>query len=128
MSCARAVRSLLLGFGCPFAERFSRRIVEDLAQPPIHYQDFPKWANHHILGLEIAMDDSTRVSKCDRLGDAQQQAQAISEDGNLRNKVVEAQALYVLHAVEDPAIRQCPGIVNRDDSRMLQPSQNVRLA
>ena len=74
------------------------------------------------------MDNAARMRKCHRLGDAQHQTHALYKTGNARQKLVESLPLDVLHAVEHSAILKGSCVMNRNDARMFQSSQNVSFA
>ena len=40
-----------------------------LGQPPVHHLHLAKGAHHHVVRLEVAVDDALGVGEADRLGD-----------------------------------------------------------
>src|SRR5713226_5079983 len=95
--------------------------------PTIHHQELAKRAHHHVLRFEVAMDDAARVRECDRFADPLEEAQCISRRFELPGVLVEPTALHPLHHVKQATVRKPPQVMNRDDARMLQMSEDSGL-
>jgi hypothetical protein len=48
-----------------------------LRDTPVHHHHLAEGAEHHVLGFEVAMDDTLRVCERDRLADPFEDPQAL---------------------------------------------------
>ena len=73
------------------------------------------------------MDDAVGVGEGDRLADPLEGAQALGQ-GDGAGVLVQPQAPDALHGVEDAAVRERAGVVDRDDAGVLQTGEHAGLA
>ncbi len=91
----------------------------DPRQAPVHHQHFAVVAEHHVLGLQVAVHDAVGVGEGDRVGHAQQDAQVVVER-LLRQHLVPGRAFDALHRVEQRAGVVRAQVVDRHDVRMVE--------
>lgn len=91
---------------------------------PIHHQHFAEVAEHHVLRLEIAVDDAVGMSEGDRFADAQENAQQL---GRRSLQFIETPPAHELHGVPEAPIRQQPDVVQRHDPGMFEPGDGPGL-
>ncbi len=110
-------------------------------QAPVHHERLPVLPQHHVAGLEVAMQDAAAVGVGDRLADVDESAQQAAEleagivgrrPGGPRpveavDGLLEAVAADESHRVERPAVGMTPQAVDRHDARMLEAAGDLRL-
>ncbi len=74
------------------------------------------------------MDEAAGVREGDRLADAFEDPQPLGQVGHMAQVVAERLAADPLHDVEEPAVGEPAGVVDRDDARVFEPSEDARLA
>ena len=68
------------------------------------------------------------VREGDRLADAFEEPQALGQVGHASELFSQRPALDALHHVEQPAVGQPAGVVDRHDARMFEPGEHACLA
>ena len=99
-----------------------------LGDAPVHHVDLAESADHHVLGLEIAMHDTVGVREGHRVENAAERNQANVDGCAVANHLVQPTALHELHHIEGAAVGKRACVVHRDDARVIQPGQDVRFA
>jgi hypothetical protein len=74
------------------------------------------------------MNNAVRVCEGNRVANSLKLSQSISQRSSVGGVFIKTIATHILHRVENSAVRQRAGIVNRHDSRMLEPRDDLRLA
>lgn len=103
-------------------------LLEQSCDPEIGNLDPPLAIEQQVFGLDVAMHDSVLVRVLQRLTDSRQNRQRF-----LGRQLLRAEQLAKVHAVDEFHQQEEIGsgaseIVNRDDVRMVQASQRLRLA
>ena len=70
------------------------------------------------------MDEAARVRERDGFADAFEEAQALGQVGTCRSARASVSPADALHHVEEPAIGEAAGVVNRDDAGMFEPGED----
>ena len=105
-----------------------RGALEELRDAPVHHDHLAELADHHVLRLEVAMDDAPRVREGDRLADPREQAQRLGEREARPRERIDPGAAHPLHHVEGASVAEGPGVVDGDDAGVLEPRQDRRFA
>ena len=92
---------------------------------PVQDHDFSEIAQHHVLGLDIAMHDAAGVCEGDRVGDLHQDVQVFALRLGL-DVARPGRAFHPLHAVEQRPIMVAAKVVDGDDIGMFQFARNNR--
>ena len=103
-------------------------LAQRLGHAEIHHQRVPA-AEHHVLGLEIAVDHAVAVGFGERVGDVAEDAHRVADRqlALLRQLVAEGGAVHVRHdVVEQPVGRA--RVVQRQDMGVLQGRRHLDLA
>jgi hypothetical protein len=104
---------------------------QDLGQAPVHYLDLAERADHHVGGLEVAVDHAPGVSVGDGLGDrledAEEPRKVVGRVLAGGHQVGQGPALDQLHGEVGPGVAEGPQLVDRDDPGVLQLAADLRL-
>jgi hypothetical protein len=110
----------LLRFFCRLPFR-----AQQLGDAPVHDERFAERPDHHVLGLEVAVDHAVGVGERDRLADPLEEPERGAEVAVLLDPDVEAIPLHELHHVIGAAVRELAEVVDGDDDGMLEPSRGA---
>ena len=80
-----------------------------------------------LFGLEIAMDEASRVRERDRLADALEEPKPLGRVGDAAQVIAKRAPADTLHDIEESPVGQPPEIVNGDDAGMLERGEDARL-
>src|SRR2546427_3175718 len=116
----RRVAAVLLG------RHVARRAHDETGDAPVEDEDLAELADHHILRLEIAMNDAMRMRKGHCVAHAQEDREARVRIGR-RRPAIEALPAHTFHRIEQTAVCQPAEVVNGHHARMLEPRQDARL-
>ena len=112
--------------------RRSLERAELLREPPVDHDGLAERADEHVRRLEIAVDDALAVRVRERVGDGddvrQEREPLLERRPRARDRRLERSPVDELHRVERLAVRPAPGLVDRDDRRVLQARGDQRLA
>ena len=76
----RAVAMIVSSLGAAGGGVVGRAALgEDLGEAPVHHLDLAEGADHHVRGLQVAVDHPPRVGIGDRLGDRLEDRQEAGE-------------------------------------------------
>src|SRR4029079_4535852 len=96
-------------------------------EPEVEHLYDAALADHHVGGLQVAMDDAAYVSGGQGVGDGKRDAEQLVEAETLaRDERVDARAPHVLHHDEVVAVGRLD-LVNRDDVRVVEGGRRLRL-
>ncbi len=113
------------GIGCDPAPR------QDPRQAPVHHLDLAEAADHHVGGLQVAMDHPAGVGVGHRLRDGregrQEPGQVVGRPGAGREQVGQRLPFHQLHAEEGPAVGEGAQLVDRHHARVLELAADLRL-
>ena len=111
-----------------------RLLPEHFGEPPIHDLDLAEGADHHVGGLEIAVNHPVGVGVADGLANRLEDGQpacggaAVGQwVGPIFQDRVEGVSLDELHRQEGPAIGESADLVDRRDAGVLQLASDPRL-
>src|SRR3569832_2362984 len=105
------------------------RLADDAREPPIEHVDYAEVAEHHVRGLEIAVDDAARVRELDREADIGERAQqARPRRDRALHQLRQRDAGEPLHREERAASVVGAEVVDRRDRGMIEPRLDPRLA
>ena len=106
--------------------RFGHRQIDRLS--PVHNKYLAKFTDHHVVGLQITVDDVAIMSKSDRVEYAFKDVQVFSARV-LANRLMPGSAANPLHDVERVGLAFCvngqANIVNRHDVGVFQASSKL---
>jgi len=104
--------------------------LRDLGDSPVHHEHFAVVADHDVLGLEIAVDDSADVrvvhshrdllQHLDESHEAEMSQGLESADGAVAKNLVERPAAHELHREIHAVVTVEPKIVHRRNVGMLE--------
>ena len=100
------------------------RRAQDLGQAPVHHLHFAEAADHHVVGLEVAMDHAPGVRighrLADRLEDREEAGPVVHAVAARLEQGGEGVALHQLHGEEGPPVVEAAQLVDGHDPRVLQ--------
>ena len=109
-------------------------VVEVLGQAPVHHQHFTKFPHHHVLRLQVPVDDALVVREGHRVADfpvnGQQPIQRVVLDGgrvallDSGEDGLQRPPLHQLHGVVELTLRVAAHLVDGDDVGVFQPRQH----
>ncbi len=104
---------------------------QDLGQTPVHDLDLAEAADHHVGGLQVAVDHPPGVGVGDGLADLLEDAQDAGQ-GVLRRRtggehLGEGLALDQLHGEVGATVGEGAQLVDRDDAGVLELAADLRL-
>ena len=98
----------------------------DACQAEVEHLHVAVGAHHHVVGLDVAMDDLLRVCHGQRLGHLAREVARLVDGGALANHLAQRAALHQLH--DDEAARGgLARLVNGDDVGVVQGRDGQRL-
>ncbi len=119
-----------------------RLVEEPPAEAPVHHEHVAELADHHVVGLEIAVDDPAAVRVRDGLADARERVDEAAE-GPARSRLVEARAgggrVHLLdrlaeraasdlaHGEPEAAVVEPAPVVDSDDARVREAGGELHL-
>jgi hypothetical protein len=92
---------------------------QDFGQAPVHDLDLAERADHHVGGLDVAMDHVVGVGVAQRLGDCFDERQGVELAGE-GQPLVERLPLDELHGQKRPAVGEGRHAVDGRDAGVLQ--------
>jgi len=130
----RRLRAPRLGLGRRVARRLARggraRAREVLRQPPVHHLHFGERPDHHVRGLQVAVNDPVGVRVPDALTDLLEDGDEPAALGARRRALaqerVEGAPEDQLHGEERAAVGERADLVNRRNRRVLELPRNER--
>ncbi len=130
------IRHRLANRNLGLSVRFGRPLVlidhiDKLGQAPVEHPGFAEFPQHHVLWLEVAMQNSVPVSEADRLTNRDELPQQTDKgqmplaapDRQLMecdNRILHVDPFHVLHRVVQHAVFSKTQIVDRHDAGMLK--------
>ena len=112
------------------------RLAGHLRQAPVHDQRLPVLAEHHVAGLQVAVQHAAAVGVGDRLADVHEAAQQLAEGDRVEapaagvegvRGVLEGVAPDEPHGVIRPAALVAAEAVDRHDAGVLQAAGDLGL-
>ncbi len=88
-------------------------------QAPVHHQHLPVVAEHHVLGLQVPVDDAARVGEGHGVADAQQDLQVLAQPEPV-HRLLPGAADDALHGVEGAPLGILLQRVDGDDVGMVE--------
>ena len=102
-------------------------------EAPVHHEDLTELAEHHILGLEVVVDDEAAVGEGDGVADLDQDPEVILEAVGLGpdsvlvalgvEEVLPGDPVHELHRQDDLAGRVRAEVIDGDDVGMVKASR-----
>ena len=112
-------------------------VARGAREPPIHHEHLAIFAEHDVRGLQIAMDDSLAVRKCDRvahlLENREQHAERVLFQSPARARldelqhIVQRDAAHEFHRVEDLLLLVHAEFIDGHNVRVLELAGDLRL-
>ena len=93
---------------------------------PVHHQHFAEVAEHHVLGLQVAVDHAAGMGEGDRVGHAHQNPQVLGQR-LLADDLRPGRAADPLHGVEQRAQLARAQVVDRHDVGVVELAGDDRL-
>jgi hypothetical protein len=130
---AQSVEHLGIGERAVRARRHVTAVRRQPArQPPVHHVHFAEVADHHVLGLQVAMDHSVAVRERDRLAHAAEHGQhalawprSVAGDFALEH-IGQSRAAHALHREVRAGCGVETHLVDRDDARVVELAGDAR--
>ena len=104
-----------------------RLVSQQLGQAEVEDLDVAVPGHHHVLGLQVAVDDAGRVGLAEAVGNLKRDIeQAPGRQRSFVQELPQRLALDELHRDVDRGVR-CADVVDRDDVRVVQGRCRARL-
>ncbi len=104
---------------------------QDFGETPVHDLHFAEVADHHVGGLQIAVDHVPRMGVGHRLADllenGQKPCEVVGRRVPVAKQVGECLSLHQLHGEVGAPIAKASQLVNRHDARVLQLATDLSL-
>jgi hypothetical protein len=111
----------------PFLAGRERRRMDLLREPEVEDLDAPLAAHHHVLGLQVAMDQASRVRRRKPVRDLTADLQRLSQrQGPVREQIPKVLPVDELHGDERDRIRES-NLVDRHDVGVIQRGRGAGL-
>src|SRR5258705_11660833 len=102
--------------------------AQHLCHAPVHDQHFAERTNHDVFGLQIAVDDASRVCEGDGFTHLLKDAQHVVKRSCAFRGLIEPRALYELHRVENATVIKRAYVVYGNDAWMLEQRDDTSFA
>ncbi len=104
-------------------------VVAQLGEAEVQHLQPPVRGQHHVLGLQVAVEDALPVGRGHRVGHGDgEREEALHREAARRDRLAERLALDELHRQEAEPVLLLEGAVEGDDAGVAQRGDRLRLA